>query len=111
MAQTIRITATVPAWLPSYRNPVELLDTIQDGQPVDAIQMIAFAPVDMSGSGWVQVGSADVTLTIASRDEAIAQAVSVLNAKLQEERAESQRRQQAILAQISKLQALTYEAA
>jgi hypothetical protein len=44
------------------------------------------------------------------RDEQTAIAVERLQAKLAKERAESMQRQNAILAEISKLQAITYEA-
>ena len=58
----------------------------------------------------MQIGTAVVTVTLFPKEERHAKELSSLNAKLQEVRAENQQRENAILDQISKLQALTHEA-
>lgn len=57
------------------------------------------------------LGTATVTVTFLPRDEMNAKQLAALNEKLQTVRAENQKRENAILDQISKLQALTYESA
>jgi hypothetical protein len=109
MSEPITITATVAAWLSNNRNPVDLIDAIERGDYRDAVQQICITTSDMKSLGWTHVGDAEVTLHMLPRDEAVAKAVEGLQQKLAEEKAENHKRRQAILAQISKLQALTYE--
>ena len=60
--------------------------------------------------GYVHIGTATVTLEIHSQDKIVAGQINALNAQLQAVRAESQQKENAILLQISKLQALTMNA-
>ena len=61
-------------------------------------------------AGYVHIGTATVTLEIHSQDKIVADQIKALNAQLQAVRAESQQKENAILLQISKLQALTMNA-
>lgn len=56
---------------------------------------------------YTNIGKATVTVELVSADEFVSNQISALNAELQTVRAESQRRENQILFQISKLQALT----
>ena len=61
--------------------------------------------------GWMLIGNATVTVDFLSDEEMAAQKLDALRAELQTVRAENQKRENAILDQISKLQALTFEQA
>lgn len=111
MSNPITLRATVGAYLPSSRNPADLLTALRRGDEKGAGAMLTYSPSDMTSYGWTRVGDAEVTITLAPHEEQVAQAVRTLQMQLQAERAESQQRQNAILERISKLQALTYEAA
>lgn len=63
------------------------------------------------GEGYVHVGEATVTVDLFSEKEIHAKQLDGLNTQLAVVRAENQRRENAILDQISKLQALTYSEA
>ena len=60
--------------------------------------------------GYVHIGTATVTLEIHSQDKIVADQIKALNDQLQAVRVESQQKENAILLQISKLQALTMNA-
>lgn len=60
--------------------------------------------------GYVHIGTATVTVEIHSQDKIVAGQIKALNDQLQAVRAESQQKENAILLQISKLQALTMNA-
>jgi hypothetical protein len=60
--------------------------------------------------GWAQIGTARVIITIDPKEKIIANRVAALHAELQTVRAENQRRENAIIDQISKLQAITFTA-
>ena len=66
---------------------------------------------DMTGSGFTRIGTAKVTATLFSKDAVVQSQISGLQRELAQERAASQKRQNFILDQISKLQALTFEPA
>ena len=57
--------------------------------------------------GYAYIGKATVTLELESNDAIVTNQIAALNAKLASVRAESQQKENAILMQISKLQALT----
>jgi hypothetical protein len=112
MKEAIKITATVGAYLPDHNSPVQVIDAI--GDPSKHARLIGstlfYAAHDMSKT-WMRVGDAEITLTLKPRDEQVAAAVTALQGQLAKERAESHQRQQAILEQISKVQALEYSPA
>ena len=60
---------------------------------------------------WPQIGTAVVTVTLYQDNDVQAKELERLNKQLQEVRAENQQRENAILDQISNLQALTFQAA
>lgn len=108
MNKPITITGTVRAWMTSTRTN---LDAILSGSEQDAISALGFSCHDMDKGSypWTHIGSAEVTVTLMPRTEMVASQVETLNAELQQERAASAVRQNAILDRISKLQALTFE--
>lgn len=91
------------AYLPDYLS----LEDITEGRHIPAL-----SPEENDSwhekQGYPMVGKVSFTLTLNSPDKIVQGQIEALNKKLQAERAESQQRQNAILNQISKLQALTF---
>lgn len=94
---TLKVTAY---YYPSFQD----LDEILDGKATPFFTAIDGIPKD-----GVAIGDADVVVTIRSQKEILRGQLDSLNEALNRERAESQQRQNAILDQISKLQALEWE--
>jgi len=61
-------------------------------------------------SGYTLIGTATVTIELHTEDQILASQLDALKAQLQTVRADNQQRENAILDQISKLQALTFTA-
>lgn len=70
---------------------------------------ISPAFTDMTEQGWIKVGTAHITVELLDPKDIQNEQLAALQAQLQKERADSQMRQNAILEQISKLQALEWE--
>ena len=109
MSEPITITAEVPAYLNPYRMPHELMAALENGEAESAVAMLSYWSHANPPKDYTRVGDATITLRLMPQDEQVRMAVEALQRKLDEERAEWLKRQQAILAQISKLQALSYE--
>lgn len=71
---------------------------------------LSFSQHDMR-SCWLKVGTASISVELVNAKEIHNEQLALLHAQLQKERADSQVRQNAILDQISKLQALEWEGA
>lgn len=79
-------------------------------ESMDAVQSGRTLPLVLKTDkveGYTNIGKATVTVELVSTDEFVSNQISALNAELQTVRADSQRRENQILFQISKLQALT----
>ena len=112
MEHQIKITATLPAWLPSWETATTFLDLVKAGKHQRATSKLHFVVADMSlgNEPWARVGDAEITVTLAPKDDIVAAQVKALEAELQNARAEWMTKQQAILDRISRLQALDYVA-
>lgn len=112
MTNPVQFTGTVKAWTSStWRGIDTVLHAVKEGELDDAASMLTYLNHDMSDTeGWAEVGVATITVTFYPRDELVAKELEGLNEQLQKVRAENQRRENAILDRISKLQAITYEA-
>lgn len=114
MNEPVTVSATVSAWLPNseYSNkPQDLMTALERGDATAVVNMLVLYG-DASRekfADYVRVGEADITVRLIPRDEQTRMALGLLNEQLQKLRAAYQERQQQILAQISKLQALTNE--
>lgn len=108
--QPITITATVAAWVSKGYGQRDLMDQVQRGDAVGAAGTLMFygAPSKEKFSDYIRVGEADVTVRLIPKDEQTRLMVQALQAQLNEERSKWHARQQAILAEISKLQALEF---
>ena len=104
----MQISYTAHAYFnPAYTN----LDNILKGKDKPILSSIGPGSGGyIEREGYVHIGTATVTLEIHSQDKIVADQIKALNAQLQAVRAESQKKENAILLQISKLQALTMNA-
>lgn len=105
----MNITVTVPAWLMPHHTIDAFLTRIRDGKPV--ADMLTYWTWDLSKSGqpYTRVGEAQITLRIQSRDDLVASQIEALKQHLDDQRAQWLTKQQEILDQITKLQALPNE--
>ena len=104
----MQITYTAHAYFnPAYTK----LDQIIKGERAPSLTTTEPGPDSYyTTEGYVHIGTANVTLEIHSQDKIVADQIKALNTQLQAVRAESQQKENAILLQISKLQALTMNA-
>ncbi|MEJ7932546.1 hypothetical protein WG922_21430 [Ramlibacter sp. AN1015] len=110
--EPVTITATVAVWLSPYTKPHELTAALQHGDAVGAASMLTLygGPDKETFSDYARMGEADVTIRLIPHDEQVRFAVQALQEQLDKARAAFHREQQRILAEIGKLQALTYDA-
>jgi hypothetical protein len=110
MNAPITITGTCAVWLNEFHTPAEILDYLDAGNTCRALDVMCFygSPELEKFSSYARIGEAQVTVTLLPRDKQTAMAVQALNAKLQELRAAYQQKQQEIMDQISRLQAIEY---
>lgn len=113
MSEPITVTTTVAAWLQNSEysgRPQDLIAALEKGDPVAVVNMLVLygSPAKEKFSDYVRVGEADVTVRLLPRDEQTRLALASLNAKLEQLRGAYLQRQQEIMEQISKLQALDY---
>jgi len=104
----MKITYTQYAWADlSFRS----IEGIKDGTGTATLSDSAPGTGGyFERQGYASIGTAEVTLTIHSNDEIVTGQIKSLNTQLEAVRAESQQKENAILLQISKLQALTMSA-
>lgn len=110
--ENTEFTGTTKAWIssPSYREISDVLELLKEGEPDKAIGYLAYSNHDMSTSGWVEVGTATITVNLCNNDTVTVKQIAAMHQELQNVRAENQMRENFILERISKLQALTYDA-
>ena len=111
MNAPITITATVAAWVSTGYSQKELMRHIERGDAVRAVStLVTWGGTDEKefGGDYIRVGEADVTVRLIPKDEQVRAMVQTLQAQLEKNRAEWLERQQAILAEISKLSALEH---
>jgi hypothetical protein len=110
-AQPITITATVACWISKDSYSLRRLgEGVDEGDGVEVVEALAFygKPDRVEFGEWVRAGEADVTVRLIPKDQQTRLAVQALEAQLAEERVKWHQRQEAILAEIHKLQAIEY---
>lgn len=112
MAEQIKLTATLSAWVGSEYSFRDFMQALEKGDRLEALNCVHFygPPEREKFSDSTKVGTAEITMTVVSRDELTTNAVKALKATLEQERAKWLQKQAEILEQISKFQALTFEA-
>lgn len=110
MSKIIKTTGTAKAWTTnSWQNMDSVLSLIAQDKLDEAITTMTYVNHDMSDTeGWVEVGIAEITVTLYPREQLVAKELDSLKVQLDKVRAESQMRENAILDRISKLQAIEY---
>lgn len=104
----IKVKATINAWTHSDYSMERFMRGMEDGKHDRAVDALAFSMHDMSGSGYVRIGTAEIEVELLPMDQIQHQQLHTLTAQLEKERAESQAKQNIILDKISKLQAIGY---
>jgi hypothetical protein len=110
MSTPITITATVPAWLFPHFRVDTLLERARKGEP--CTDMLCFHTWDVNRNrnggdgGYIRIGEAQITIELGSEDELVQAKVQALRDQIDAARAAFLTRQQEILDQIQKLQAL-----
>jgi len=101
-------SGTSKVWITSrWLSPSDVLE--KDGQGICDTSGVMLANHDMSASGWVYIGEANVAFKLIDRKKMLEQKLVSLKAVLEKDRADTQMRHNAILDQISKLEAIGYE--
>ena len=110
MNQPTTIKGKQKAWIAHrHLTAQDLANMAKDGKSASILDELTLTNVNMSDNpAWLQVGFAEVTLTLLDDKHVTATQLAQLQAQLQTVRAENQKRENAILDQISKLQAITY---
>lgn len=103
---TRTFTGTINVFLTEYPSigPNDMIE----GNDAKVIRGLQFSPLDMTSAGWSKVGTAEVTVTIVSNDEIVANKVDALRKQQQTVRAEAEAKSQRIEEQIQSLLAITY---
>ena len=104
----MKIEFTTTAYCSDEYALAQFMRGLESGKHAVAGDALSFTTYDM-GKQWVKVGAAQITIELLDVKDIQSKQLAVLQAKLQKERADSQVRQNAILDQISKLQALEWE--
>ena len=102
-----QFTAPVSVWISSSSRH----DAISLQSASDVEGLIIWESTFEGMDGYTRVGTGQITIDIASKDEIITGKVESLRSELAKDRAESQARQNALIRKISELEALTYEPA
>lgn len=105
----MKIESSINAFITADYKMREFLDAMNEGNPDTAIKQLSYAGEHMIGyEGWVHVGTARVSVDVLLLEAIHMGQLDALKAELQKVRAENQQRENAILAAISKLQAIEY---
>jgi len=99
-----QIKGRIDAWIAGRGYPAAADLFAADG--VELFNNIYFSTVDMSGSGWVKVGAAEITVTLDEPPEIASKQIAALQGQLEEMRAEHQLQQTALQGRINNLLAL-----
>ncbi len=99
----MQVQFTAPSYLSKYHD----ITQIANGEVIPQI-VKANEGCYYEQQGYSQIGTATVTIELHTEDQIQAAKLAALQAQLQTVRAENQQRENAILDQISKLQAIDY---
>lgn len=112
--QKIKFTAPSRAWITGVTYQLRDLErAIKANDAQEVIDAVHFSNNNMDEgltNPWACVGTAEITVTLTSREGLVSAAVAMLHKELELERAKWLTKQREILEQINKLQALDYVA-
>lgn len=101
--KTRTITGTTKAWLSGHRGPEDI-----SGDAERAIEACTYTNSDMSGSGWVLAGEAEITVRIVDTDGLIKNKVDSLEKAIKRVQAEAEREVNDLRGKIQNLLAISY---
>ena len=102
-------TGKTKVWVTTYGYSIDdVIHTVNEGDDVSAVSMLTYNDTDMSDTGWVEVGEAEITVTLKPRDQFQEKELEKLKQQLKQVRADNVMRENLILDRISKLQAISY---
>ena len=104
----MKIETTQTAYISSAYDMSMFMRALSQGKTDEAAKRTTTADCDMTDSGWTKVGIAHISIELLDVKDIQHEQLAALQAQLQKERADSQVRQNLILEQISKLQAIEY---
>lgn len=105
----MKLESTLCAYITSDFNMRSFLDALAEKNLNEAAKALRYAPDHMIGyEGWVHVGTAQISVDVLPLESIKMGQFEALKAQLQKVRAENQKRENAILDAISKLQAIDY---
>lgn len=110
MSDPIKITGKCNVWSTSKWFGVnEVLQAKKEGETDDIVAQLSYLNHDMSHvADWVEIGIAEITVTLHPTDDIVEKQLEGLKEQLQRVRADNYMREKAILDSISNLQAITY---
>jgi hypothetical protein len=113
MTAPITFTGTVKAWTTnSWSRTPELMRLVQGGRADQAVSSLCYTNADMSRNGdWIEVGVAQITVTLHPPEQAFKAELDGLKAQLQQVLADNQQRENAIRDRISNLLAIDFNPA
>ena len=100
-----KFTAPVTIWISEYSD--HDADSLQAAS--SAVGLVIYAENINLGAGYTKVGSGELRITMASKDQITAGKVYALREMLENDRAESQQRQNTLVRKINELLAITNE--
>jgi len=111
MSNTTTFTGPARVWINGTWVTAEDVRRMALEDPSRAINMLAFTSVDndMTKHDWIEVGTAEVTITLLPPEDTTVKHVEAIRKQITEVQADAQRKVNALEDRISKLLAITYE--
>jgi hypothetical protein len=111
MNQPTKFSGTLKAWTRPYEDDglSRVMARLASGKNNDALEVLSYTNMDMTDTGWIEVGTATINVRLLKPDLMLSRQLDGLKNQLQIVRAENQQRENAILDRISKLQAIGFE--
>ena len=99
-----QIKGRIDAWITNSGYPAAA--DLFTADEAEILNVVFYSTVDMSGSGCVKVGTAEITIKLDELPEVASKQIAALQGQLEEMRAEHQLRQTALQGRINNLLAL-----
>jgi hypothetical protein len=99
-----KIKGRIDAWITNRGYPAAA--DLFTADEAEILNDVFYSTLDMSESGWVKVGTAEITVTLDEPPEIASKQIAALQGQLEEMRAEHQLQQTALLGRINNLLAI-----
>ena len=105
----MKFTGKTKVWVTAYGDSIEnVIHAVNEGDTDSAVCCLTYTDMDMSDADWVEVGEAEITVTLKPREQLQEKELEGLKQQLKQVRADNVMRENLILDRISKLQAISY---